>query len=64
MVQIVQDIINWMTFKRKWMKMSSIRRLNRSVRSKRRDKKVRVLPRLNKGGPLLKGKLKNPRLIV
>ena len=64
MVQIVQDIINWMTFKRKWMKMSSIRRLNRSVRSKRRDKKVRVLPRLNKGGPLLKGKLKNQRLLV
>jgi len=64
MEQIAQGIINWMTSKKKWMKMNSIYRLSRSVKSRRLDKRVRVLLKLNKGGLLLKGKLKNRRLIV
>jgi hypothetical protein len=64
MGQIAQGIINWMTSKKKWMKTNSIRRLSRSVKSRRLDKRARVLPKLNKGGLLLKGKLKNQRLIV
>ena len=64
MEQIARGIINWMTFKKKWMKMNSIRRLSRSVKSRRLDKRVKVLLKLNKGGQLLKGKLKNRRLIV
>jgi hypothetical protein len=64
MGQIAQGIINWMTSKKKWMKTNSIPRLSRSVKSRRLDKRARVLPKLNKGGLLLKGKLKNQRLIV
>lgn len=64
MEQIARGIINWMTFKKKWTKMNSIRRLSRSVKSRRLDKRVKVLLKLNKGGLLLKGKLKNRRLIV
>jgi len=58
---IVQGIISWMISKRKWMKMSSICRLSRLVRLRKLDKTV--LPRLNKEELLLKGKLKNLKLM-
>jgi len=64
MVQIAQGINNWMISKKKWMKMNSIHRLSRSIKSRRLDKRVRMLLKLNKGGLLLKGKFKNRRLIV
>jgi hypothetical protein len=64
MGQIAQGIISWMTFKKKWMKMNSIRKLSRLVKLRKLDKRVKVLLKLNKGGLLLKGKLINRRLIV